>query len=445
MKDQTHKVHEIASIAFSSADPPLLEQKGLRRRRKPVHGSKTEKMRLKGDHQQSHEVSSARFSEKNSEKPFLIVTNSSTEEDESHHSDEPLLEQEGLWLEPLRGYKTEKKVFAVKKDPKQTLKANHTSFSDDSLLSAWSSSEEDESLDSDCRGLKRVHERFRIRDRTLRRISWKKGPVYQKMLLQMELASRKHYLQERAKCGSISASSRVSENHNNNKNDNNNLPSSLLFECHHLPEGIWGVLLFCVGDLALACSIDRGSKAGVILTGTDPYVVHAIQIVVCLMVMRLNGYMWWWLGKDSYNLVKFDLHNRVELGYWDARLMKALQSNPRLRRVNGVLNLLSLYGAYMGVYFFYIKALDKWELMVWDWYKEECDVADFPVDDDANFEVCDRILAELKPSLKRAVMHHICTDPEDWSFLTGGYHASILMVAMVFSYVTGASMLEVEA
>lgn len=43
--------------------------------------------------------------------------------------------------------------------------------------------------------------------------------------------------------------------------------------------------------------------------------------VVGLVLMRFSGSLYWWLSDRDYGCVKFEMHNRLRLGMWDARAL----------------------------------------------------------------------------------------------------------------------------
>lgn len=167
--------------------------------------------------------------------------------------------------------------------------------------------------------------------------------------------------------------------------------------------------------------------------------VHALLIVVSVVVMRLNGSLWYWVGPNSYRRLKFDLHNRVELGFWDAKVMQYLH-RPTLGRTNTLINLMSMYGVCVGVYFYYQQALARYEFHIWEWYKDSCAEVDIEIDDYTDFLECHLILERVSDDLTRATMHHICADPE-WTVLVGLFHATMLLVMALLASVSGCDLL----
>lgn len=312
-------------------------------------------------------------------------------------------------------------------------------YSQESLLSAWSS--EEESINSECRGYERAKKRFRRRNRRLRQLSQGKRSLYNALLWQMENASREHYLEERKlpKEEREQFALSPSPSMESKQSSFNNLRTEFLFECFHLPEGIWSIFVFCFGNAACACVFDKISNIGLKLTGIGEYQFYITQILASLLVMRINGYLWWWVGHDAYRLVKFDLHNRLELGFWDAKFMKYM-SHPKRNAANSLINMISFYAFYTGVYFFYLKAYGNVELSIWSWYKTVGQAASLPIDDFVAFQECDLIWTEVASFWKRPVMYHICTDPE-WTLLMGSFHVLALSLATVLAYMTGASLL----
>jgi hypothetical protein len=53
--------------------------------------------------------------------------------------------------------------------------------------------------------------------------------------------------------------------------------------------------------------------------------------VLGLVLMRFSGSLYWWLSDRDYGCVKFEMHNRLRLGRWDARVLQWARSRSYMR------------------------------------------------------------------------------------------------------------------
>jgi hypothetical protein len=59
--------------------------------------------------------------------------------------------------------------------------------------------------------------------------------------------------------------------------------------------------------------------------------LYIFVFAVGVALVRWTGYLYWWLGDQEYDCLKFDYHNRIRLGYSNARIMWAVRQSPVLR------------------------------------------------------------------------------------------------------------------
>jgi len=60
---------------------------------------------------------------------------------------------------------------------------------------------------------------------------------------------------------------------------------------------------------------------------------HCIMFFFGLVLLRASGQLYWWLNNNDFHCIKFDYHNRLQLGHWDARFLKWMKGHPVLRAV----------------------------------------------------------------------------------------------------------------
>jgi hypothetical protein len=110
--------------------------------------------------------------------------------------------------------------------------------------------------------------------------------------------------------------------------------------------------VYCLSAHAFYASVDSTLNNGAFYM--KPWISYntfdGITLLVCYFIIRATGYLWYFVDDDTYLSVKFDMHNRAKLGYWDARIMLFFQTHSRLA---SFLNLCSFYTIYAIVIFWY--------------------------------------------------------------------------------------------
>ena len=246
--------------------------------------------------------------------------------------------------------------------------------SDDAMSEASlldSCADDESSIDSDFVGYDRIMRRFERREKMLGRIVAGKSQFFEESLIVREMASRIKTLQsirpshdassmdELTMNESLSPSSTPTENDRRKSlmMDCNQLSWSLqkltlLFEGRHSLEGAWVLCWFCIGHFGLMCISEVLVERALQKSRLSPQIFYSLLILSALCIMRVNGYLWGWLASDSYRRVKFDMHNRRVLRFWDARLLARLR-RPSLKFVNRVISMASFYLLFHGCTFFY--------------------------------------------------------------------------------------------
>lgn len=103
----------------------------------------------------------------------------------------------------------------------------------------------------------------------------------------------------------------------------------LVYECHSVVPAVFSLMVHCLAHVGIfdgTVGIYEIVKAKItdeweLETTTPCYSLDVAVFVVGAVLMRLSSDLFWWLSDQTYETVKFDLHNRVRLGCWDARLL----------------------------------------------------------------------------------------------------------------------------
>jgi hypothetical protein len=332
-----------------------------------------------------------------------------------------------------------------------------------SILSGY---DEIESVGSDYQGWERLERTLEIRDKTLKRVSKGRSEAFVEMLRNHEEAAkqqkRKEYGQELALQGppgdfpthngdqSVAISQTLLTDNTGVLGEVRRL---LLFEGCQSGEAVATIVISCAVGIAVYSLIDAGLRE--IGRLSAPYVninqYHALLIVFGVIVMRLTGYFWWYLEGDSFACVKFELHNRQKLGYWDARLMNYLyRSSGRTAFARDCLNILGFYSLYIGLYHFYYMVADVgfWEpLIVW-FERIEQEARSAP---EASVSFLEEVSAEPDLSdetiealvyypIRRCVATRLCMT-DDWNEFAIVFNVLIIVVGVAVCNMFGSSMM----
>ncbi len=254
-----------------------------------------------------------------------------------------------------------------------------------SLLETWS--DDEFSVDSDSHGLDRIQKRFQKRGQAMAKVMQGKSPCYRDMILAREVASRKHTLRSSKSKDSVML------------DPSSYLDSTFLFQCihhlvlfetHHSMEAAWTAIWYCLGHLSIFMILDVLRRLAKSHSAISDTALHCFFVIMGLGLMRVNGYLWTWLGHDSYRVVKFDLHNRRILEHWDVQILEWFRQRPTIQNAMG---LLGFYTLYLGVTHFYDQVWafsEQWIWVVYGWWEDHVAVQLKTMNLD--FESCNSIL-----------------------------------------------------
>lgn len=247
-------------------------------------------------------------------------------------------------------------------------------LSEESLLEAWTANDEVSLMDY--HGIDRVRKHLEHRGKAFNRCTANKSKFYRDIVLSRELQSRARLLKSyKSKDEMLHQGLPVEA-------ENSEYPSPttcselsllrrvqgiLLLEGHSL-EAAWIALFYSTGHQSLYMVLDGLVKLGLSHSGIAPNIFYSLVSLLGLLMIRMNGYLWFWLGPDSYRLVKFEIHNRHSLQYWDAQVLSWFRHG-KFKWINGYVSILGYYFLYIGmVYFYYSIAWIKLEAWSWKAY-----------------------------------------------------------------------------
>ena len=331
-------------------------------------------------------------------------------------------------------------------------------YDEDCIFSGF---EEMEQIGSDYQGWERLERQFEIREETLKRLSEGKSEAYVEMLRHHEEAVRQQKRKEYWRKDTENGSPRGSHTQKMDARviTSESLPTdnvffkevrrSLLFEGYHSGQAVTIILLSSIVgsgiyDMVKTCSL-------VIAHLSAPYVnihqFHALLIVFCLIAVRKTGWMWSWLEEyDSYECVKFELCNRLELGYWDARLMHYLSRSGKALAT--CLNLICYYSMYVGISYFYYLAMD---VLLWGplgvWFEQLSKEAASGLEVVSGLEekpnLCNgaiqALVSNLSNPISRFVGSRLCGDWAEFALVFN--IVSISVASSVYYFMVGSSLM----
>lgn len=253
----------------------------------------------------------------------------------------------------------------------------------ESLLSNWNEEEEkEEEYDGDDE-FERLKHKFAFRDKLLKRMSEGKDTAVVQMLMHHEelMRGEAFKLLEEEKILRMgkgedikdedeksNGNQYVPENKNSseksngyqNVTENKNVPAStstitgiksaFLFETRLAFPGLLTLICYCFTHLSAYQFVDS-------LIGECPQylpmmsedVFYALCIFMSLFLTRLTGGVWVWVNLERHEMAKFDLHNRVRLGYWDAKLHLWFRQHETIKFI---LDNFAIYVCLVGVAYF---------------------------------------------------------------------------------------------
>lgn len=118
---------------------------------------------------------------------------------------------------------------------------------------------------------------------------------------------------------------------------NSKLRDFALFEWHTTAPAVMSLVVHCFGHSALFDGIEILSEEfkkycemyGAQTWPVRPEIVAlTVMFTIGLTMLRMSGFLYWWLNEADFLCLKFDYHNRSRLECWDARFLLWIKRHP---------------------------------------------------------------------------------------------------------------------
>jgi hypothetical protein len=280
----------------------------------------------------------------------------------------------------------------------------------------------------------RIEKKFEIREKTLRRLLQGKGKFYEKMILVNEEKCREMTIRKYKELHGNSGSGFSSGKDFTSVSPLVKIQHFLLFESNHTARGCISVVFDCLGHAAFYAFLARFVQTSAVAfsSSINTNLFYVVVMGAGVVLMRANGYIWSHVDRKSYDLVKFEMHNRAKLGYLDARVLAYLKDTA----LGSFFNLLSFYLIYIGVSYFYHHLAGMYEIYLEAWWvRVEADAAVFL--SEGEVVTCATIQKHLTPR----VLSYVCLDSEEWSFADCLFHGFFCLLSALVMHMVGTSFL----
>jgi hypothetical protein len=232
---------------------------------------------------------------------------------------------------------------------------DHSTASFTTLLSVPSSSlleEEEEDLESET-GYDKLVRGFAHRNKMLDRICEGRSDAYARMLRRNEELVReeafKLFAEERPREKATPQTTQATWT--------SAIWSTILFDCHHTGRAAIVLLCYCAAHLsiyeAIASLVYENSRK---IINQDAFYLGLVLFALALS--RLSGGLWYYTSDANYRATKFDLHNRLRLRMWDAKLLRWFVRHPTIKFTA---DYLAIYLALIGTSFFLSKFMGAFD------------------------------------------------------------------------------------
>jgi hypothetical protein len=133
--------------------------------------------------------------------------------------------------------------------------------------------------------------------------------------------------------------------------------STILFEWHHTGRAAIVLLCYCAAHLsiyeAISALVYEHSRK---IINQDAFYLGLVLFALALS--RLSGGLWYYTSDANYVSTKFDLHNRLRLRMWDAKVLRLFVRHPTIKFTA---DYLAIYLALIGTSFFLSKFLGTFD------------------------------------------------------------------------------------
>lgn len=248
-----------------------------------------------------------------------------------------------------------------------------TADDDESLstvLSEQSLSDDEASVGSDSSCIRQLEIELKKRDKILKKLVKGIDPVYaQAMRANEETARKQKILRAKQKQRQRSASkttrplapsstSTTADQEMDGSDETigylERIRLALACDLHNTLQGASHMILYC---LAHGCCFQITEVCFVALTKSfkNQDVVAIVTILSSILLLRITGGMWSYLEYNSYNRVKFDMHNRLRLGKTDAYVALWFRHHPKIQNF---LNLVAFYVSFESVSYLHERCME---------------------------------------------------------------------------------------
>jgi hypothetical protein len=239
----------------------------------------------------------------------------------------------------------------------------------------------------------------------------------------------------------------------------------ILFEIHHTIPSSFKLVIICLCHLAFHGVLDATTRIvyhNMLLDYVNKQLFSSFLIVIGLVLLRANGYLWLFLNDDSYRIVKFDMHNRLRLRCTDAKVLSFFKKRAAIW--GSAANMFGFYFAYVGLnqifshnYSTILKSFENWFVQTKEGILAEQNFTD---DDNSSslvfyswdglstgysepeYQTCLMLEQYVDPKLQWW-FHYCCTDPfQEWKILEITYFGVLLSVVATIAGYLGLNLLE---
>ena len=241
------------------------------------------------------------------------------------------------------------------------------------VLSTQSRSDDEASVGSDSSCLRQLEIEFKLRDKLLKELLKGIDPTYAQVLRENETAARQQKIlraqgkqKDRSSKGPeppVPPSRRVSAVANGHGEKIRTLERvRMAFACdwYNTMPGAAHMILYCIAHASCfqimeACTfaLTKGFK--------NQDVVAVVLILLSILLLRITGGMWKYLDYDSYDRIKFDMHNRLRLGKVDACVARWFRQHPKIQ---AFANLVAFYTTFESVGYLQERCMENFDRRV---------------------------------------------------------------------------------
>lgn len=311
---------------------------------------------------------------------------------------------------------------------------------EESIMSAYSSTNES------YRGTENLEKSFERRERTIQRLldHQRRGTLFESMI---------RFNEERSK----EITKEVKQRQENRESDSSSngkdfvqvsslvlIKNLLLFETYVTTRGFIALTADCFAHVTFHGLLTTILK--MIATALSPSIsIDKFYLIVMgtgLALMRVIGFIWKYLDRKSYDVAKFEMHNRMKLGYLDARFFAYLKGT----RLASSLNIVGFYLCYIGASYFYDMWLEVYGNYLDHWWSQiESDLRAFLSEGES-------VSCQTIQKYREAMQHHnpwllscICSEDWVWSILEECLpHGLIFLLSILTISLLGGSFWEFE-